>query len=141
MSQTRSVEWLLASMMVAWGVGLMLPGDTMLLPQYRLLAAIAPEPVWAAWSLSMGSIRIIALYVNGSWRRTPLLRVMGATLGLIWWLVLGFLFKSAADGSGALPAGLMWFPVFIGFEGYSIVRGARDSYHTGALQRWHPTRR
>jgi len=52
MSQTRSVEWLLASMMVAWGVGLMLPGDTMLLPQYRLLAAIAPEPVWAAWSLS-----------------------------------------------------------------------------------------
>lgn len=137
MSQTRSVEWLLASMMVAWGVGLMLPGDTMSLPQYRLLGAIAPEYVWAAWSVSIGGIRVLALYINGSWRRTPLFRVAGASLGMIWWLVLGFLFKAAADGSGAISAGLLWFPVFIFFEGYSIVRGARDSYHTGALQRWN----
>lgn len=90
MSQTRSVEWLLASMMVAWGVGLMLPGDTMSLPQYRMLGAIAPEYVWAAWSVSMGAVRLVALYINGSWRRTPLFRVTGAGLGLIWWLVLGF---------------------------------------------------
>ncbi|MDI4231468.1 hypothetical protein OZ411_01395 [Bradyrhizobium sp. Arg237L] len=139
MSQTRSVEWLLASMMLAWGFGLLLPGDTMSLPQHRMLGAIAPEFVWAAWSVSIGAVRVVALYINGSWRRTPLFRVAGASLGLIWWIVLGFLFWTAVAG-GPWPAELMWFPVFIAFEGYSIFRGARDSYHTGALQRWQPHR-
>lgn len=78
----------------------------------------------------------VALYINGSWRRTPLFRVAGAGLGLIWWLVLGFLFKTSADG-GPLPAGLMWFPVFILFEGY-MVRGARDAYHTGHCRNGRP---
>ena len=137
MSQTRSVEWLLAALMVAWGLGLMLPGDTMGLPQYRLLAAIAPELVWASWSISVGGLRIVALYVNGSWKRTPLIRASCAAFGMMWWLILGYLFQSATNG--AAPAGLMFYPVFIAFEGYSVYRGARDSYHTGALQRWHQT--
>jgi hypothetical protein len=139
MSQTRSVEWLLASMMVAWGAGLLLPGDTLSLPQYRLLAAIASEPLWASWSLSMGAVRMVALYVNGSWRRTPLIRAFCAILGMAWWLVLGFMFVAAAEAGNPFAAGLMWFPVFIIFEGYSVVRGARDSYHSGALQRWSKT--
>lgn len=137
MSQTRSVEWLLAALMVAWGVGLMLPGDSMSLPQYKLLAVLAPEYVWSSWSISIGLIRIVALYVNGSWKRTPLIRSTCAGFGIIWWLVLIFLFKGATDGP--VPAGLMFYPVFIAFEGYSVYRGARDSYHTGALQLWHRT--
>lgn len=115
----------------------MFPGDTMALRSYRLLAVIAPEYVWAAWSLSIGAIRMIALYINGSWRRTPLIRAVCAMLGLIWWVVLGFLFNVSAD-PGPFPAGLMFYFGFVGFEGYSIYRGARDSYHSGALHRWAP---
>lgn len=134
MTQTRSVEWLLASMMFAWGIGLLLPGNTMSLPQYRLLSNLAPEFVWAAWSLSIGGLRFVALYINGSWRRTPLIRSACAIFGLIWWLLLCVLFMTA--NTGPMPAGLLWFPVFIAFEGYSAFRSARDSYHSGALQRW-----
>lgn len=135
LTQTRSVEWLLACMMVAWGIGLMLPGDTMEIPRYRLLGAIMPDYGWAAWSIAIGGVRMVALYINGAWRRTPLVRAVCAMLGLIWWIVLGFLFSAGAD-PGAPTPGLLWFPVFIGFEGYSIIRGARDSYHSGALHRW-----
>lgn len=134
MTQTRSVEWLLAAMMVAWGVGLLLPGDTMALTQYRLLRDMAPEFVWAAWSIGIGGLRFVALYVNGSWRRTPLIRAGCAVFGIIWWLLLAVLFIPASVGP--MPAGLMWFPVFIIFEGYSAFRGARDAYHSGALQKW-----
>ena len=122
--------------MVAWAIGLMLPGDPLSLPQYRLLGELAPEPVWAAWSLSMGSVRMVALYINGSWRRTPLIRAFCSILGMIWWSVLGFMFVASAQAGQPFAAGLMWFPVFILFEGYSVVRGAQDSYHSGALQRW-----
>ena len=136
-TQTRSVEWCLGGLMVAWGLGLMLPGNTMELPAYRYLGALAPEYVWAAWSLSIGGLRIVALFVNGAYFRTPLIRAGCSLLGLIWWLVLGFLLR-AGGGEGALPAALMWYPVFVGFEGYSVYRGARDSFHTGALRRWRP---
>lgn len=137
-TQTRSVEWLLASLMIAWGIGLMLPGNTMDLPQFRYLGALAPEPVWAAWSIAIGGIRLCALYVNGSYYRTPLIRAACSVIGIIWWLVLGYLFQVAAQEMIAPPAGLTWYPVFVGFEGYSAYRGARDSYHSGALRRWHP---
>ncbi len=133
-SKTRSVEWLLAAMMVAWGLGLLLPGNTMELPAYRLLGAIAPESVWSAWSLSIGAVRMAALYINGSYRRTPLIRATCSLLGAMWWVVLGYCFFTAAPAPYA--AGLMWFPVLVAFEGYSVARGAQDSYHTGALQRW-----
>lgn len=134
-SQTRSVEWLLGSLMVAWGVGLLLPGNSMDIPTYRHLGALAPESVWAAWSIAIGGLRLFALYVNGSHFRTPLIRAICAVLGMIWWIVLGFLLVRGVQ-QAALPAGLMWYPVFIGFEGYSAFRSARDSYHTGALRRW-----
>lgn len=133
--QTRSVEWLLAFLMVAWGAGLMLPGNTMELQHYRHLAALAPEPVWAAWSMSIGIARLAALYINGSWSRSPLIRAGGAALGVIWWLILGYLLYTGRAG-GPLPAALMWYPVFCGFELYSAWRGARDSYHSGALKKW-----
>lgn len=136
--QTRSVEWLLASMMIAWGFGLLLPGDTLALPQYDMLAVLAPEPVWAAWSISIGFVRYVALYVNGAWRKTPLIRAGCSGLGMIWWIVLSVLFYLSRDG-GPIPAGFMWFPVFIAFEGYSVSRGARDSYHSGALGKWLTT--
>ena len=138
-THNRSVEWLLAGLMLAWGIGLMLPGEALALPQYRLLLVIAPEPVWAAWSVSVGSVRIIALYINGSYFRTPLIRVVCAIMGLIWWLVLGFLVKLSIE-PGPIPAYLAWFPIFIGFEGYAIFRGAQDSYHTGALEKWNRQR-
>jgi hypothetical protein len=91
--------------------------------------------VWGAWSLSIGGLRMVALYVNGAWRRTPLIRATCSIFGMIWWALLGVLFIGARTG-GTFGPGLWWFPVFVMFEGYSAYRGARDSYHSGALQRW-----
>jgi len=122
-------------MMLAWGIGLLLPGDTLTLPQYRLLGEIAPEPVWAAWSVCVGGLRLVALYINGSWRRTPLIRSSCSIFGMIWWTLLMVLFLGSRT-AGPIGAGMLWFPIFILFEGYSAYRSARDSYHSGALQRW-----
>lgn len=131
----RVCEWLLACLMLAWGIGLMLPGNTMELYNYRYLGAIAPEIVWTAWSLAIALIRLGALYVNGSHYRTPLVRAGCSMLGIIWWLVLGALFYVGTRG-GPVPAALLWYPVLCGFEGYSVYRSAKDSYHSGALKKW-----
>jgi hypothetical protein len=128
----RLVEWLFASMMVAWGAWLLVPQwQTFVWPQYDALRAIAPEPVWGVWSVAVGVVRMAALFINGSWRRTPLLRLIGSSLGMIWWLVLIYLFLLSPQGNP--PAGYAFYPVFVVFEGISCWRSAADAFHSKAF--------
>ena len=123
--QSRALEWLLAGMMVLWGVGLMMPWDSFGGPTYRHLAALAAQPVWGAFSLAIGLIRIAALYYNGGWHRTPLLRLLGALLGTVWWAVLLWLIWLSAREAG-LPAATFWYPGLIAAELYACDRTGRD---------------
>ena len=134
-TQARMTEWLLASLMVAWGVAVALPGETLGLSGFRLLVLIAPEPVWAAVSIAIGVMRMAALWVNGRWRRSPLLRAGGAAWGIGWWLGLAWLLWAGAE-PGTTPSALAFYPVFVAFEAHSVVRGAGDSFRSGALGRW-----
>lgn len=132
----RVVEWLFASMMVGWGVYLWLPVNTFDAPQYALLKAIASEEVWAVWSICIGLTRLAALIINGHVRQTPLIRAAGAILGLIWWMVLAYLFMTAP---GTPPAAAVWYPIFAVFEAYSAVRTGADACVSGALRRAYPS--
>ncbi|GJE06345.1 hypothetical protein AOPFMNJM_1661 [Methylobacterium jeotgali] len=129
----RAIEWLFTALMLAWGGWLLMPWDTFKSPQYALLAAIAGESVWGAWSVSIGLIRAAALYVNGAHRRTPAIRAFCAMLGFVWWLVLAYLFLTMP---GAPPfAGFSWYPVLMVFEVMCIWRSAADGYHSRAFTR------
>lgn len=129
----RLVEWMFAAMMMSWGAWLLVPAwSTFQNPQYGALAALASEQTWGVWSVSVGTVRMAALYVNGSHRRTPLLRCVCAALGLIWWLVLIYLFLLSPQANPA--AGFSWYPIFVVFEGVSCWRSAADGWHTGAFK-------
>lgn len=137
--QARMTEWLLASLMVAWGVAVALPGETLALSGWRLLAQLAPEPVWAGASIAIAAMRMAALWVNGRWRRSPLLRAGGSAWGLGWWLGLGWLLWIGAE-PGTVAATAAYYPVFALFEAHSITRGVEDAYRAGALGRWRTAR-
>ena len=129
----RAIEWLFSAMMVAWGVYLMLPLNTFAAPQYALLAALAEEKVWGIWSVSIGVMRMVALYINGAVRQTPIVRMGGALFGVVWWAVLTWLFLTAP--SGVTPAGVVWYPIFALAEMYSVLRSAGDAWISGAFRR------
>jgi hypothetical protein len=135
--QSRALEWLLAAVMVLWGVGLLLPWEGFTGSAYRYLAALAPERAWGVFSVSIGLIRIGALYCNGAWYRTPLLRFLGAMLGTIWWAVLlWLLWLSARDGGP--QATILWYPCFIAAELYACDRTGRDAARYRSLRRCVP---
>ncbi len=123
---TRSVEYLLAWVMVAWSLRVVWPGDVMMGPAFRYLIAIAPEPIWGWFGLIVGILRVYALARNGHWRRSPHWRLTGAALGLNWWLMLFVLYTAAVmDGAPDFP--MRWsFAVFIYFEAYSCFRCGQD---------------
>ncbi|MGD9766601.1 MAG: hypothetical protein AB7U62_03075 [Pseudolabrys sp.] len=130
---TRSVEYLLAWVMIAWGARVVWPGEVLTGPTYQYLVVIAPEAMWGALGITVGLLRIYALLRNGGWKRSPVLRFAGATLGLIWWLVLAVLFSAAvAGGAPDFPMRAV-YPVFIFFEAYSCFRCGQD--HAAVAQK------
>lgn len=132
--QSRAMEWLLAAMMVLWGIGLLMPWDSFASPTYRHLSALGPEDAWGLFSMAVGAARAAALYYNGGWHRTPLLRFAGALLGTIWWAVLLWLFWLSARDSGP-PAAIFWYPCLIFAELFACDRTGRDAARYRSFRR------
>lgn len=133
---TRSLEWALAFLMVGWGTVLLLPGETLDNPSYRWIAVLAPEAFWASLSIWVGALRLIALTINGRWRRTPLLRLAGAVLGFVWFLTLGvLLWLSVSELPAGIPGGLAFYVVCAGAEAWSCWRSAQDAYFARSFAR------
>ncbi|TDR90274.1 hypothetical protein [Enterovirga rhinocerotis] len=129
----RLVEYLFASMMIGWGLWLIAPWwQTFGNPTYAALAALATERQWGIFSVCVGVVRVGALVVNGHWCRTPLLRFMCSWFGVVWWLVLIWLFFQ--NPSPNPPAGFVFYPIFIVFELVSCARSMADAFRANAFR-------
>ncbi len=134
MTSTRPLEWLLATCMVAWGVTMLLPPDRFEMGTYAYMAMLCTESRWGTISILLGLLRWFGLGINGWWRRTPLIRAAGAWAGILWWLAIGFLMWAAATEHGSvLPAGVVYYPVFVLFEAWALLSSARDMQRSRAL--------
>jgi hypothetical protein len=125
---TRSVEYMLAWMLIGWSTMVALPGaifghD----PIYHFLTLIAPEWVWGVVGIVTGMMRIFALVRNGSWKKSPYLRLLGASLGFNFWLLLFVLYGAALIGGAPLFPMFGCLPVFMFFEAYSSFRCGQDA--------------
>lgn len=123
---TRTVEHMLAWMIVVWSTAVAYPGEILVGPQYQYLLLIAPEWAWGVGGILIGLARIVALYLNGNWRRSPWLRWAGAMAGLTWWTAMSSLYWLGIKNGGAdFPMRYM-VGVFIFFEIYSCYRCGQD---------------
>lgn len=123
---TRSVEYLLAWVILSWSFRVLLPGDMMAGPAFKYMLALMPEGVWGVVGVVIGVSRLYALARNGHWKRSPMLRFIGAAFGVNWWLALFVLYTAAVFG-GAPDFPMRWsFAVFVFFELYSCFRCGQD---------------
>lgn len=85
----RIPEWATSFIMLFFGVSLLLPGETMAIKGYGNMAFnnYGDAGIGSIMTL-LGVLRIIALYINGNWKRTPLIRMVGAVLGVQMFLAI-----------------------------------------------------
>lgn len=120
----RASEWILSGILVTLGISVLLMNhDVWSLPPYHGLAALMPQWLCGALSTAIGLARICALYVNGTRRRSPHLRALGAFLAGFFWLqlTLGLL----AAPQWALSAAIV--PWLFVAEVWNVYRAARDA--------------
>ena len=124
----RALEWLCAGIMLSWCVALALVDDAMTRPPLGLFERHGEsEAFWASLFGAAGLARVAALYVNGRWPRTPLIRTVCAGLGFVvwsqlsWLFALGFWVSNTQSATGAGVYGMLALA-----ELYSIYRAAHD---------------
>ena len=93
----RLPEWITASAMLLAFIQLVLLSDIDSADGYLVFEAIGIDKLIPICALGViGFLRVIALYINGSWKRTPLIRAVGAIVGAVFFTLLSF--------GGYLPA-------------------------------------
>jgi hypothetical protein len=130
---TRAVEYMLAWLMLSWGVVVLLPGGVLVGPTSKYFLEIASEVSWGLSAVVIGGVRLAALVINGAWKRTPLLRFAGAAIGLVWWAFLGSVYLVAIQRGAPPFPNMSIYPVFVFFEAYSCYRCGQDAAIQGSF--------
>lgn len=131
----RKMEWLMAGFLLCWGVYVLLHPQLFSNPATQVLFAgmasitapitIYPALAWGGVAAVVGLCRGLALFVNGAWTRTPLIRLIAsfASMFVVTQIVVG-LWKSGVPNTG-----LTVYPWLIVADLLSAYRAAVDVVH------------
>ncbi|MBA9071838.1 hypothetical protein FHR71_005630 [Methylobacterium sp. RAS18] len=135
LNKTRSTEWLLAVLLLLWGAEIMRPAPVFEAPVYGLMRELLRETTWGAIAIIIGALRLLGLGINGWWRRSPLIRLVGSLgSGLFWMALCVLMFTANRKFGGYLPIGVTaFYPVFFIFEGWCVAAAGYDMQKNGSL--------
>lgn len=119
---TRLVEWLFAIIILHWGILFLQAPEIFQRPGFEYLAAKFDVRVWAFACLTIGSIRLLVLGINGSMRRMPRFRIFLSICGAYFWIHISLGFYEAQIVSTWITV----YPYFILCEFVNIIRASRD---------------
>jgi len=131
--QDRGLEWFSAAVMVAWGVTLALPGDTLAGANFSAFQRYPwmTESFWASVFGVIGGMRLCALYINGKNPRTPYARMVGSLFGTVAWLQVSLLITEGTYGvTGIASTGTGVYALLAFADLVSIYRAAHDARYT-----------
>lgn len=132
--QVRSSEWFNAVMVAAWGVYVTLtPGMFEKLgPSTSGMTTIAPQHIWGFVALIVGMTRLCALFINGQWSVTPIVRIVTSFLTMfVWFCVVIGIARSAVQGMG-----IVIYSGLIIIDGYGAYRAAEDAAQVSGLAKF-----
>lgn len=131
----RKMEWLMSGVLIAWGWYVLLhPGMFYAQGSAQMFSGLKaisdpvtsyPALAWGGAAFGVGLARAIALFVNGAWTRTPLIRVAASFISM-------FIFTQIVIGlwqSGVPNTGLVVYPWFVIADLLSAYRAAVDVVH------------
>lgn len=131
--QDRGLEWFSAAVMVAWGLTLAMPGNTLdganFLAFHR--SPWMTETFWATAFGLVGGGRFVALYINGRSPRTPHARIVGAVFGVLSWSQVSLLITEGTyHSTGVASTGTGVYALLALADLFSVFRAAHDArYH------------
>lgn len=84
----RAPEWILAIGMLWWGLLTLAVPSLFEREFYYPLDLLMSQPFWGVAATMVGTIRLIALFINGLWRPTAHFRAITAIFSIFLWTSL-----------------------------------------------------
>ena len=127
----RATEWQNSIIILIFALTLALPGDTLSTSvAFAAFRQLGMDEVALAVPLTIIAImRMAGLFINGNWRRSPVLRCVGAVLGAGLFMGLAVLFAVPAlsGQSAALTTGAGVYLALAAFDVLAAYRSAADA--------------
>jgi hypothetical protein len=121
--RVRRSEWLLALCTFSLGI-VYLNAPGLFEPRFfATMLAIGSQHDWGVFAAIVGAGRLTMLLINGAWRASPHLRVLGAQASCLFWAML---FVSAISAERVMQSVGFWFLFFV-FDAFSAVDAAGDA--------------
>lgn len=122
-AQSRWTEIWLSCIMAVFGAVLLADGETFSLGSYRVVRQFVSEETAGLIAVAVGAARLVALWYNGSRRRSPLVRIAGCGGGFLFYtaLTVGFLMSAPP-----IPTGIIYGVLAVA-ELHSSGRASRDA--------------
>lgn len=138
----RRSEWMLACCMVALGLAYLLSPGMFESPYFSTMAGIMPQKAWGTVVTSTGLMRLVMLWINGSWHVSPYFRAAGAMIAAFLWLTL---FVSFATSDGLVQSVGLWLTFFAfdccaAYDAAGDARGSLDRFHAQRIGAGHADR-
>lgn len=127
----RLSEWTAAG--VVFFLGMILTANPELMHTantrgYVLMLAIAEQPTWAAVMKGFGALRLLILFINGAWRRSPWARAACALLSCFFWTQITLSFAPVFGFAFGLAAGFLCMDMVNVFRAMRDARIVDDAY-------------
>ena len=137
--QGRATEWLTSCVLLIFALTLAMPGETFNRVGFTGFRefGITEEMLCLALGIIAGG-RLTALYINGRWHRSPVLRLIGAMFGAVVFSMLAFSFAwpvlrtMGTETPVALGTGTGTYLVLASFEILAAYRSSADHQSTRA---------
>lgn len=123
--RSRVFEWYAAWTILGWGIILFLPGNSL------SSSGWAPFP-WSemrtAFTMTgVGGIWVAALWINGSWKETPIIRAGAAIVGASIFAMLSTTLYIASLKLGYISTGFLPYGLAAGFCLFCAYRAGQDA--------------
>lgn len=118
--RVRALEWGLSWIMLAIGLCLYLPFPTLDQQPFAPIRALGDDYFWGTALVLLSLVRVCALWRNGGWEPSPIIRVVTAVFSSAVWSLFAL----------GLVNAFVLLPIFIGFifaDIYSVGRAATDA--------------
>lgn len=131
--EVRAIEWGMAGWAITWGLQVLLNPEVFTDPvtgplnvhMLHTLEWLMPHPVAATFlgtlAVCVGSARAVALWINGAWCQTPMIRVITSALSAF---VVSNIVFSLVQGPPTL--GLVTYSWLFAADCFSGFRAAKD---------------
>lgn len=127
----RALEWLTSAIILTFAVTLALPGNTLgTSSAFAAFVALGADEAAMVLPLTfIAAMRMAGLWINGNWRRSPLLRCIGAVLGAGVFMSLAVLFSVPfiSGQTAAITTGVGTYFVLAAADILAAYRSAADA--------------